>query len=221
MYSYAFFKTINQEIILPVGIQGELKILKAGNLSALVEPKLALNDVKKSDDILLKAVLNHDRIIRELFTKINLLPLRFGTYFNSEQELLTYLDTNCQEYLQKLNFLENKAEFTLKLISKELNTDNITTKNLKGREYFLAKKQFYQIQLDYQNRQNEELEIILASFQNNNINYLFPDEQREKIYLLLTDQELMTTEKLITELGKKINTWDLELGEKLPPYHFI
>lgn len=221
MYSYAFFKTINQKLILSRGFQGELKIVTAGNLSALVEPNLALDDLKKSEDILLKAILNHDKIIQELFTQIDLLPLRFGTYFISEAQLITYLETTCQEYLEKLNFLENKAEYTLRLISQELNTGNILNKNLKGRDYFLAKKQFYQIQLDYQNQQNEELEIILASFQNNNINYLFPDEQKEKIYLLLTDQELLTTEKLITELANKMNTWQLELGEKLPPYHFI
>lgn len=225
MYTYAFFKTPSSSLQLSEGIAGRLEIITIQGLSALVEPDFEFETIEKDDTQLVQAVLTHDRVICDLFWQVTILPLRFGTQFLSRDRLLKHLSKNATQYLDKLNQLEGKAEYRLKLTPIEIELPNDPEMNgkLKGREYFEAKRQHFQLQLDQQELQRQEFQRILTE-----IEQTYPDTMRkagadgvEKLYLLVNKQEEMELYQHLDEWQQHYPHWELGLGEALPPYHFV
>ncbi|MBW4513777.1 MAG: GvpL/GvpF family gas vesicle protein [Timaviella obliquedivisa GSE-PSE-MK23-08B] len=219
MYTYAFLSTIPST--LPEGIFSSLQIVAIHDLAALVEPDLAADSLQQDDQQLVQSVLSHDRVIRELFEQTTVLPLRFGTCFVSRQGLLEHLQANRAEYLTKLEELEGKAEYVLKLKPIAFPETEIGS-TVKGKDYFLAKKQIYQAQAAWQLEQQQELEDLFEAIAQQ---YRWvrgePDDGIERIYMLGDRQ----SEPL---LPTSFKTWqlqsaheDLRLGNPLPPYHFM
>ncbi|NJO10312.1 MAG: gas vesicle protein [Leptolyngbyaceae cyanobacterium SL_1_1] len=156
LYAYALCRSLQQPVQLPAGIAGALAVIDNGTLSALVEPDTFYEAIAADDTQLMAAVVIHDRVLCQVFESIALLPLRFGTRFASQAALLAHLETYGDRYLQQLQALEGKAEYLLKLMPAAIDLPEITP-GLKGRDYFLAKKQRLQTQTNAQQQQQEEL----------------------------------------------------------------
>lgn len=225
MYTYAFLKSQAQALELPDGIASKTQVVGTQQLAAIVEPDLSQSDLshlQENDDTLMQAVLDHDRVIRLLFQQTTILPLRFGTHFSSLQGVLTHLDTYSQRYLEKLDQFSGKAEYQLKLSPVDLQSVSISPE-VKGKEYFLAKKKVYQTQLDQQTQQQKELETIVqqvrAGCTQNVISQIKADG--EKVYLLIERQHENLLVEQLHLWQAAISYWHLELGEALPPYHFL
>ncbi|MBD1845792.1 GvpL/GvpF family gas vesicle protein [Cyanobacteria bacterium FACHB-63] len=225
MYTYAFFKTPSTPLQLSAGIDGDLEVIETSVLAALVEPELEFEAVQNDDNQLVQAVLAHDRVICDLFWQITILPLRFGTQFLSRDHLIAHLNENRNKYLDKLNQLEGKAEYRLKLtpIELELPSNPEMNGSLKGRDYFQAKKQQYQAHLDQKDQQQQEFQQILAE-----IEQVYPDAKLkagsdgvEKLYLLINKQDEMSLYQYLSKWQNQYPQWELGLGEALPPYHFV
>jgi hypothetical protein len=225
MYTYAFFKTPTTTLQFNEGIAGNLEIITTRGVSALVEPEFEFETIEKDDTQLVQAVLTHDRVICDLFWQVTILPLRFGTQFLSRDRLLRHLSENANKYLEKLNQLEGKAEYRLKLtpIEVELPMNPGMNGSLKGRDYFEAKRQQFQTQLSQQDLQQQELQKILSE-----IEQTYPDLMRkpgsdgvEKLYLLVDKHEEMRLYQHLQEWQQRFPHWELGLGEALPPYHFV
>jgi hypothetical protein len=221
MYTYAFLPSDIPHLILPDGISGSLWLISTAHLSALVEPKLDFEALQQSDNQLMQAVLAHDRVIRDVFRQTEILPLRFGTQFVSEAGIVEHLQLHSSEYLEKLAHLTGKAEYTLKFTPVEQYEPSISS-DAKGKDYFLAKKQRYQTQLEQQQARVDEFERVKQA-----ITHLYPyvistpQNGIERIHLLVSRQD----EPL---LSQHVQTWQLEClhwelipGEALPPYHFV
>ena len=225
MYTYAFFKTpIIPLAALPDGIAGTVQIINSDDLSALVEPGLALEALQEKDDLLVQAVLAHDRVICELFRQTTVLPLRFGTSFASLERLLAQLSSHRDEYLSKLSQVEGKAEYTLKLTPVELSSEPSSTETeTQGRDYFLAKKRRYQTQLERQNQQQAERQQVMEAIASTYPNLVLGEAQGsvERIYLLCDRQEEPLLQQHLQGWEALCSQWQLHLGEALPPYHFV
>lgn len=221
MYTYAFLHQ-PPALELPSGIAGSLQLVREGQLAALVEPTLTLETVQQNDDQLIQAVLRHDRIIRSLFEQTALLPLRFGTYFISQEKLREHLQTHAAEYLEKLSQVEGKAEYTLRLTPVEVPEPTISTE-LAGRHYFLAKKQWFQTQQEHLQQQRDEFEQLKASLTETYSHVLVgePRDGVERIYFLCDrhDESLLLT--ALQRWQSHCPHWTLTLDEGLPPYHFV
>lgn len=223
MYTYAFLLNANRPLELPEGIWGSLELVSVADLAALVEPELSFESLQQSDRQLMQAVLSHDRVIQEVFQQTTVLPLRFGTYFISRQGLLDHLQSHQQEYLAKLKRLQGKAEYVLKLLPMPFVEPTIPS-DLKGKDYFLAKKQLYQKQTEWQQQQQFELESL-----NSLISEHYPESTRkeassnepERIYLLIAQQQERQLQNHLQTWQKQFPCWELTLGETLPPYHFV
>lgn len=219
MYTYAFLSTIPSQ--LPKGIFGLLQIISTDGLAALVEPDLATESLQKNDQQLVQAVLSHDRVIRELFEQTTVLPLRFGTCFTSRQSLLEHLQANSEEYLIKLEELQGKAEYTLKLTPIAFPEAAIGVE-VKGKDYFLAKKQIYQAQSAWQLEQQRELAALFEAIAQQ---YLWiqgeTDNNIERIYLLGARQSELSLLEALKTWRLHSAHWEMMLGEPLPPYHFV
>ncbi|MBW4442220.1 MAG: GvpL/GvpF family gas vesicle protein [Plectolyngbya sp. WJT66-NPBG17] len=225
MYTYAFFKTPTTSLQLSEGIARDLAVIETGTLSALVEPELEFEAIQNDDTQLVQAVLTHDRVICDLFWQVTILPLRFGTKFLSHAHLIAHLIENRDKYLDKLNQLEGKAEYRLKLtpIELELPSEPEMNGSARGRDYFQAKKQQYQAHLDQKDQQQQEFQTILSE-----IEQVYPDTKLkagsdgvEKLYLLIDKREEMTLYQHLGEWQNQYPNWELGLGEALPPYHFV
>jgi Gas vesicle synthesis protein GvpL/GvpF len=219
MYTYAFLADVPSE--LPEGILGSLQIVSADGLAALVEPDLAPESLQHNDKQLVQAVLSHDRVIRELFEQTTVLPLRFGTYFKTQQGLVEHLQTNSAEYLARLEELQDKAEYSLKLTPIAF-VEPAIDEAVKGKDYFLAKKQIYQAQAAWQTEQKAELEGLIEAIARYSLWGRGDGEHGvERIYLLSDRQlEAELLEQVQIWQGRS-ERWELSLGEALPPYHFV
>ena len=221
MYTYAFFHSSTPPLNVLAGIAGEVQVVENGQLSALVEPDLEIEVLQTDDSQLVQAVLIHDRMICELFWQTTILPLRFGTCFVSQESLLEHLGTHQDSYLAKLARLEGKAEYRLKLTPCELPVS--TPPDVKGKQYFLAKKQQYQDQQALQEQRQSQLEQVFRS-----ISKAYPDyrvteatEGVEKLYLLVDRQQETQLYQHLQAWQNQSSHWELMLGEALPPYHFV
>jgi hypothetical protein len=229
MYTYAFIHRI-ASVTLPEGISGQLQIIGADNVIAIAEPNLNLETLQSSDDRLLQSVLQHDRVIRDLFLQTTVLPLRFGTLFVSEEKLVEHLQTHETVYLQQLDRLAGQAEYTLKLVPGD-RPESLLPAETSGRDYFLAKKQRLLEQQIYQQQQQQqfqqlqaEIQLFLQNALPNAANKLIlaePQDSIERIYLLCP-QSIESRLIEVLENWRRICTdWHLSLDEGLPPYHFV
>ncbi|MBK1989402.1 GvpL/GvpF family gas vesicle protein [Sphaerospermopsis aphanizomenoides BCCUSP55] len=220
-YTYAFLETPSFSLILPQGATSQVVMINGSQLSAIVEPGISLESFQNNDENIIQMALSHDRVICELFQQITVLPLRFGTYFNSQNNLLNYLESHGQEYRNKLKKINGKIEFALKLIPRPLEeTEPLVAR---GRNYFLAKKQQYQNQQTFTIAQATEKQNLINLITKINQLPVVIQEQNEevRIYLLVSSQDkILLLEQFLT-WQKACPRWELCLGDCLPPYHFI
>ncbi len=225
MYTYAFLLPPAHPLQLPVGIEHPIQLVGTAQLVAAIEPELTearINEIQNNDQLLMQAILNHDRVLRELFQQATILPLRFGTRFASLQSILTHLEATEATYLAILNQFHGKAEYALKCLPIEL-PDSSLSPDLKGKEYFLAKKQQYQAQVEYQNRQREELNQLLHQIAQTYPRFASNKNQSsgETIYLLVDRDQAETLTQQVQNWQQQFEFWTIHLSDGLPPYHFL
>lgn len=222
LYAYTFLASSARSILtLPVGFVGNLAIVSAAELIAIVEPELNLEMLQRSDEQLMRAVLNHDRVIRELFEQTTLLPLRFGTCFVSEAGLIEHLQTHQQDYLDKLVALTNQVEYTLKC-SPIAASEAAIDLDLKGKDYFLAKKQRFLQETQRQQMQKAQLRSLQTAIaQSYPVTIAQSQDGVERLYLLVDRSIEAQLQPQYQQWQAEASLWQLSLGTGLPPYHFI
>lgn len=230
MYTYAFVlesagsMMLPAGIFLPAGIGGELMLLYEQGVGAVVEPGLDLAVLEQSDERLMRAVLHHDQVIRELFEQVPLLPLRFGTQFVSQEKLLEHLHLHAAAYQETLARLAGQAEYTLKLLPRSPDAAPPNPLSAEtGRDYFLAKKRQFQQQFDRQQQQQTELQALKAAIAQE-YPALQVDEPRdgiERLHLLIRRADEALLHESLAEWRSRYSNWQMALSEALPPYHFV
>ncbi len=63
-----------------------------------------------------KAILDHARVVSECFRQATVLPFRFGTVFNTDDELRRAVRVNRKAFLESVSRLRGKSEMHLKLV---------------------------------------------------------------------------------------------------------
>ncbi len=230
MYTYAFLPNLPRSLELPFGIAAAVELLRVNDLAAIVEPHLAAETLNETDDRLMRAIVAHDRVIRQMFQQTSLLPLRFGTQFVSRQGLVEHLEKHQSEYVAKLALVEGRAEYLLKLISVSW-VETPIAPDLKGKQYFLAKKQAYQAQTDWQQQQQVELQDIAEAIARQYPDWVRGDSSNaaqgdapgkiERFYILgdRIQERLLYEDLKIWQ--RQHSAWEISLEAPLPPYHFV
>ena len=225
MYVYAFLNAPVDEIELPMGIEASSTLVVCGALAALTEPALSTESLQQTDERLMRAVMDHDRVIQELFQTTTVLPLRFGTSFLSESHLMSHLQEKQENYCEQLEVLENKAEYLIKLLPYTYQPDNKPLDNKPiektGRNYFLAKKQRYEAQSSYQTQQQQELNDFCQFLQAQPCEMIQGkgDEEVERLFVLLQRSQESWFRQLLH--NHTAHCWQIHIGDALPPYHFV
>ncbi len=221
LYTYCFLSSPHYQFTLPQGLTGELTLIEESAITAVVETNLPREDLEENDQTLIEAVLNHDRVICEIFQNTPVLPLRFGTYFRGQDDLLSHLKENAQNYQNQLYAIAGKAEVTLKLTP--IPFSETSDLQATGKAYLKAKKQQYQAKTNYQNQQEAALETFKEQ-----INQMYPNlihdqpkETTERFYLLLNYTNFSALVQQIELWEESLENWQIEISEPLPPYHFL
>lgn len=236
MYIYAFLKSPANSLQLPPGIEGNLQIIetelatenvgaipRSGSIAGIAEPGLtSLAAIEKDEQRLMQAVVTHDRILCELFNQTTILPLRFGTIFRSSADLIAHLDRRQKEYLAKLNQLEGKAEYTLKVVHLDAPV-TAADPEAKGKAYLLAKKQRFSMVQEFQNQQNREWASLQQAIAETRFLTIIGEPQgtTNRLYLLIPKNQEPQLLEYVQTWQKNHPTWQLFLSESLPPYHFV
>jgi hypothetical protein len=204
-----------------MGIEGEVTWVTVGELVALVEPSLDLDVIQADNARLLTAVLSHDRVLCHLFQQIPLLPLRFGTQLASLDQLQGYLSQQQEGYQAKLTALADQAEYQIKLIPADLAPPPLP-EGLKGRDYFLAKKQRLQDLANAQQQQQDEgqrvLQAIATTYASAVVDNVAP---QTKVYLLVPRSEADALLQSVAQWQAQASQWQVQVSDALPPYHFV
>jgi len=211
------------------GIAGDLSWRESGELAAIVEEGFPAQACANSEAALIEAIVSHDRILLSVFAIQTILPLRFGTEFASEQALIQHLEKNQIGYLRAIDALKNKAEISLKLSATQSAPEPIPSE-LKGREYFLAKKEQSQQQQFIEQYLDRDRALLLQQLSDRGIQMF---EKTVDHYLLLCDRNFdleSSLEHWQAEMGEcdrtnqsksqSKNQWIWKISEELPPYHF-
>ncbi|MDZ7951242.1 GvpL/GvpF family gas vesicle protein [Nostoc sp. DedQUE09] len=222
IYVYALLVPTASPLVLPLGMERNIELVYSSGLGAIVEPEISLEAIQATDERLLQAVLNHDRVIRELFQQTPLLPLRFGRGFTSVEKLLNHLEKHQEQYLEALTELADKVEYTLKLTPCSL-LDDSETIDTRGKAYLLAKKQRYQTQQAFQAQQCEQWELLSQLILKTYTNVICETRQSDvrQIHFLAQRNDSTVSTQQFSLWQVQCSHWQLVLSEPLPPYHFL
>jgi hypothetical protein len=222
VYVYGVCRRPSTEITLPLGLEQETQVVNVDDIAAIVEYGIDLEALQTEDQRLLNAVLCHDRVICDLFHQVTILPIRFGTQLTSTEKLKEYIGSEYQTFQQKLQALDQKCEYQIKLTPEAI-TPPSAPEGLKGREYFLAKKQRLHDQTAAYEHQQMELSGLFERVQQT-----FPDaieatneDGTAKVYILLNQGEAPALKQQAEKWQSDTSYWNLSLSEALPPYHFV
>lgn len=219
---------------LPLGITGkQIQYLQCDRLIAVIESDIdveALNHLP--EQALMQAIVQHDRLICELFAERSLLPLRFGTAFVSIDALETYLQEEQEKLLASLSRLDGYAEFLITGVAIAPKAE--VEANLKGKNYLLAKRSQYlqqeqwrlQLQtevLDYRqtliNSLNSEIDIKTYKPEFQQVETQGSEDVR--VYGLLPRSQVEMLEQVTRSWQEQNSHWQIIWSPALPPYHFL
>lgn len=217
MHAYALLTQPQHDFQLPDGIAGPLTLVSQGSLAAVIEPDLDITEWQADETKLLHAILSHDRVIHALFQQTPILPLRFAV-FPAQADLIAHLATHQTHYLAQLERLAGYAEHPVKLLPLAAAIPAIAP-DLRGKAYFLAKKQYHLAQEHYQQRQQAELALIKHTLANQYPIQTTDDDQR--LHILVHSAQRHQVASAIAQLQNQYPTWAIQLGEPLAPFHFV
>ena len=63
-----------------------------------------------------RSIVEHGQVIAKIFESRTVLPMRFGTFFRSEQQVINLVRENRQDLLEAFCRLRGKAEMRVKLL---------------------------------------------------------------------------------------------------------
>ncbi|MBD2188855.1 GvpL/GvpF family gas vesicle protein [Pseudanabaena mucicola] len=215
---------------LPLGITGKpIQYLNCDRIIAAIEPDVDIEALKLlPEQSLMQAIIQHDRLICELFEHRTLLPLRFGTAFVSISALEAYLQTEQERLVASLKRLDGYAEF---LITGSATTPKAeAVSNLKGKDYLLAKRSQYLQQEQLRSQLQQEVLDYRQTITNSLNPALYKPEFQHvetqgsedvRVYALLPRSQVEFLQESLRSWEEQHSHWQISWSNALPPYHFL
>lgn len=223
IYIYALIATpVVDFSAFPLGLRNPLQVIGQNSLYGVVEEDPFEEGVPQEDQVLLDAVLKHDRIVQGLFQQTPVLPLRFGSQFLDRAQLEAYLLDHHDLYIEQLNYFQDQAEFTLSFAPRAVAPILASSPELpKGRAYFLAKKQRLLAENDRLQTQQSQWVSLQQSIQRAYPHSLWSDTESPRAYLLVSFKREPHLRKQVQQWEQTYGEWEIQVSPPLPPYHFV
>ena len=221
IYVYGFCPMPQPALILPKGMAQDTTVVVVGTLGAIAELGVDLEPLQDDDQRLMAAVLSHDQVLQKVFAQTDILPLRFGTQFADGDILQQYLQTHQEQHLHTLATLRDRAEYCISLTPHPITLPPLASE-LKGRDYFAAKKQRLQTQSDRQQHQHQQLNTLVATWRQQGLTMHKGTSQQESERLyVLASRDPAEGSHLLNAAQTLAPDWDCTVSSPLPPYHFV
>ncbi|NJK34609.1 MAG: hypothetical protein HC919_06450 [Oscillatoriales cyanobacterium SM2_2_1] len=222
IYTYAFLLSPPPKAGI-AGIGQRVEFVTVGTIAAAVEQGVDVQRLKaESEDLLLQAVLDHERVVQSLFRLQAVLPLRFGTAFLSVEHLMDYLKTMQLVLGERLQQLEGYSEFLLEAVRSDPPASAEESDSIGGLAYLEAKKERYRVAQRLQEsilREAEQVWQLVNSYPS----YRVPtnDPKHTRVYLLLHGEERTHVQAVMEHWQGGHSQWQISWSQPLPPYHFV
>jgi len=223
LYVYALIATSAVDLSsFPLGIRNPLALIGGDGLYGVIEEDPFAEGLPQADQVLLEAVLQHDRIVQVLFEQTPVLPLRFGSQFLDREQLLAHLTEHGVLYREQLQQFQDQAEFTLAFTPRSVTSPGASAPEpAKGRDYFLAKKQRLLAENDRLQLQQSQWLSLQQSIQRAYPHCLWSEPENPRAYLLVSFKREPHLRKQVQQWQETHSEWDIQVSAPLPPYHFV
>ncbi len=219
MYTYAFLASPEIALQLPTGINGRLELVYCDRMAALTEPDANFEQFQQDDDNLVQAALAHDRVMCAVFEQAPLIPLQFGTCFHSRQKLIDHLAKHHDTYLSKLDMLADCVEYCCKLTLRDSPQQR---EPVDETAVIPTHHPVEDSSANLHNRVQAERDDILARIAQTYPRLVAHTQgDTERAYVLIQRAEALELEAKVVRWRSLLSNWKLELGQPLPPYHFV
>jgi hypothetical protein len=227
IYVYALIPTPAVDLsAFALGLRNPLEVIGQDGLYGVIEENPFEEGLPQADQVLLEAVLLHDRVIQDLFQQTPVLPLRFGSQFLDRAQLVTHLADHGALYREQLQQFQDQAEFTLSFTPRSVAvTSSLATavapETAKGRDYFLAKKQRLLAENDRLQLQQSQWRTLQQSIQRAYPQCLWSESENPRAYLLVSFKREPHLHKQVQQWQETYSEWEIQVSAPLPPYHFV
>lgn len=224
LYLYALIGTPAIDLsAFSLGLRNPLHVVGQASLYGVVEEDPFAEGLPEDDQVLLAAVLQHDRIVQALFEQTPVLPLRFGSQFANCEQLEGYLVEHTALYTEQLQHFQDQAEFTLSFSPQSGVTPTLppAAELPKGRDYFLAKKQRLLAENDRLQVQQSQWVSLQQSIQRAYPHCVWSDSESPRAYLLVSFKREPHLRKQVQQWEQTYAEWQIQVSPPLPPYHFV
>lgn len=240
-YVYCIIATSYECNFGPIGIGGRGDLVSSigfQGLSMVVSDHPLNHFVVNPENI-----LAHQKVIEAVMSQFNsVIPVRFGTVAATPDEIRNLLDRRYSELIELLNRFENKVEYNLKGlwrnmsdIYKEIDKENILLKQLRGKidkiddkekKDLLIVKAGELIEEALHKKKDYEAEEIVSSFRKTVVAYKHNKTTGESMFMntafLINKGREVEFDNIMATLGEKYkNRSDYHYTGPLPIFNFI
>jgi hypothetical protein len=187
------------------------------------------------------SMITYHRVIETLFSQTAIIPFRFKTFLNSEEEILTMLKDKDAHYKKLLSTLDGVVELGIRLVIAKPVRDNNPLNNFvftppanslnPGISYLKSRKAFYSTESWIQDQAKEFSDLCVSQFEGLFIKLKseatsLPEIQNRKNLSLISIYFLVKKD-LIQEFTVKFReirslvTGRMLLSGPWPPYNFV
>jgi predicted transcriptional regulator len=174
-----------------------------------------------------KAVLEHARVVSECFRTTTVLPFRFGTVFESDEDLRRAVRANRKAFLATVDRLRGKAEMHLKVIVRDgmVVHDDATLPVKVGGEYLARLKE-----KAARDRERQSKARTLSVQVHRLFNPLEEEVSCKKVESggmlidiahLIDHQHIAKYQNRYSMATRQLKGCELSLSGPWPPYHFM
>ncbi len=224
---YCILNVINSNPIKPlVGINNQTIFdITEGGLSAVVS---------KSDDFAspvdLQRLLTYKEVIDTLHFEHTLIPMRYGTIFQDQPQITSFLKEHSDKYKLLLNTLAGCVEMGIKIMPRTAKesqklAEELSQPSSPGFNYLIEQKKYYETKDSIDSEQKAILEKVRNTLsglyvQTTYDHYPLANGQLLSLYFLVPKDMIALFRQSFRSINAE-NTNNLLLSGPWPPYNFV
>ena len=239
-YIYCIVASSQERNFGPIGIGergDEVMTISYENLSMVVSNYPLAKFVLEP-----KTVLVHEKVIEKIMQEYNsILPVKFGTVAQNADEIRNLLDRRYREFMDLLNYFENKIELNVKCEWKNMN-DIFLRIGEEHQEIKMLKERIRQnncesdagkmvelgkmVEQELMRRNDDACEVILNALKKTVVDYKVNNVSNEKMFLNAAFLVDFGREKEFDNIVDDLNeehgdAVDFIYAKPFPPYNFV
>jgi len=191
---------------------------------------ILLSRIERTFPFTPRSIVEHGQVISKVFETHTVLPMRFGTFFKSEKQIVDMIQENQRELLDAFCRLRGKAEMRLKLVFQNGHDAKLDRKPLQRVVSLDRHVTAEEAEAGVLDPNREEMAVQAAA----RLSEMFRPLEQQVSCRLIHDSELLVDcahliesqkadiyQKLQTAASEQLRGCDVRISGPWPPYHFL